>query len=428
MVSAPRQFAARFLHDQARPGDFAEHRLERDHGFTALLPVDRRLAQELVLGVLRWRSTLDWLIAQKTDGREQKPTLQNLLRLGLYQLFWLDRVPDHAAVNDTVTLARELGLGPQSGFVNALLRGYARDRESTRERLVELRQTDPAAGWSFPRWLIDRWSDRLDATELADFCRWNNTPPPTFARVNTLRTTAHDLVEAWLHEGVDFSERLFDWIEAGLVFELESHPPLGTLASFQDGGFYVQDPSTLLAVREMDPRPGETILDLCAAPGGKTTYLAQRMKNSGRLVAHDPATARLELLQQNCIRLGVTNVTAVSVLPESQPEFDRILVDAPCSNTGVLRRRVELRWRLAPSEFPRLAEGQLALLTEAAHRLKPGGRLVYSTCSLELEENSGLVDRFLGSHPGFTKESELSLHPLNDAVDGAYVARLRGPA
>ena len=427
MVSAPRQFAARFLHDQARPGDFAEHRLERDPGFTALLPVDRRLAQELILGVLRWRATLDWLIAQRTDGRPQKPTLQNLLRLGLYQLFWLDRIPDHAAVNDTVTLARELGFGPQSGFINALLRGFARDRDATRRRLLELRQTDPAAGWSFPGWLVERWADRMDSEALAAFCLWNNTPPKTFARVNTLKISPRDLAETWLHEGVDFAEGQFNWVEAGSVFELESFPSLASLESFQSGGFYLQDPSTLLAVRMLDPQPGETILDLCAAPGGKTTFMAQLMQNTGRITAHDPAVGRLALVEENCARLGITCVTPCGELGEAQPEYDRILVDAPCSNTGVLRRRVELRWRLEPTEFARLAAVQLELLESAARRLKPGGVLVYSTCSLEADENAQVVAQFLTRHPEFSRESERALHPLRDGVDGAYVARLRGP-
>lgn len=428
MVSAPRQFAARFLHDQARPGDFAEHRLERDPGFTALLPVDRRLAQELILGVLRWRATLDWLIAQRTDGRPQKPTLQNLLRLGLYQLFWLDRIPDHAAVNDTVTLARELGFGPQSGFINALLRGFARDRDATRRRLLELRQTDPAAGWSFPSWLVERWADRMDSEELAAFCQWNNTPPKTFARVNTLKLTARDLAETWLHEGVDFVEGRFDWVEAGSVFELESFPSLASLESFQSGGFYLQDPSTLLAVRMLDPQPGEAILDLCAAPGGKTTYMAQLMNDTGRITAHDPAPGRLALVAENCARLGITCVTPCGDLGGAQPEYDRILVDAPCSNTGVLRRRVELRWRLEPTEFARLAAVQLELLESAAHRLKPGGVMVYSTCSLEADENAQVVAQFLRRHPEFSQDAEKALHPLRDGVDGAYVARLRGPS
>src|SRR5207302_1161659 len=189
---------------------------------------DRGLCQELVYGVVRWQRTLDWLIARKTGSRTQKETLQILLRLGLYQIFWLDRVPDHAAVNETVELAKRLGCGPQAGFADA-----------------------------------------------------------------------SRLLAQWCAEGVEYDSFHRDWLEKNLSFELKSHPPLATLPSFLQGLFYVQDPGTLLAVRALDPRPGETILDLCAAPGGKTTYIAQLMQNRGRLVAEDQNRVRLQLLREN---------------------------------------------------------------------------------------------------------------------------------
>lgn len=413
--------------DQARPGDFAENRLDHSPDFGALQPLDRRLAQELVLGTLRWQATLDWLILQRCPGRTQKPGLQVLLRLGLYQLFWLDRIPDHAVVNDTVTLAREFGFGPQGGFVNAVLRGYAREREATRQELTRLRQTDPATGWSFPAWLVERWSRTLDRAALDELLQWFNAPPSTFARTNTLRRTPPELVADWSLEDVSATPCQYPWVPDGIVHELGSHPPLATLPSFQAGGFYLQDPSTLLAVELLDPQPGESLLDLCAAPGGKTTYAAQKMNDTGRIVAHDPSEGRLRLLHENCTRLGIGSVTATTQVPPPEPVFDRILVDAPCSNTGVLRRRVELRWRIQPGEIPRLAKAQLELLSEAARRIRPGGCLVYSTCSLEPEENGAVVQQFLAAHPGFQLESERALHPLRDRVDGAFVARLRAP-
>lgn len=425
MVSAPRQFASRFLHAAGQPGDFAEHRLESDPVFRALVPRDRRLAQELVLGVLRWRTALDWLVARRTNGRQQEPLVEILLRLGLYQIFWLDRIPDHAVVHDAVQLCRQAGLSRQAGFVNAVLRSCLRERADLREALVALRSSDPSTGWSHPAWLVDRWRGALDPAALLRLLEWNNTPPAVWARVNTLRTTPDQLATRWAGEGVIAHARPADRFPEGLVFELKEHPPLGTLSSFTAGGFYLQDPSTLLAVQELGPQPGETILDACAAPGGKTTFIAQRMANTGRIVAHDPSSSRLELLSENCARLGVTNVEATAVLPLDAPEFDRILVDAPCSNTGVLRRRVESRWRLQPEELPRLADRQFEILREAARRLKPGGRLVYSTCSLDTMENRAVVDRFLAEVPGFCLESDRQLHPVTDAVDGAYVARLR---
>jgi 16S rRNA (cytosine967-C5)-methyltransferase len=186
----------------------------------------------------------------------------------------------------------------------------------------------------------------------------------------------------------------------------------------------VQDPSTLLAVEQLGPQPGETILDWCAAPGGKTTFIAQLMQNRGRVVAQDNQPDRLKLLQENCDRLGALCVEVSPALPASG-EFDRVLIDAPCSNTGVMRRRVDLRWRLQPSEIQRLRDAQAALLAQAAPRVKAGGTLVYSTCSLEPEENEDVTGQFLKEHPGSELESQRQLLSFVEGVDGAYVARLR---
>jgi 16S rRNA (cytosine967-C5)-methyltransferase len=180
----------------------------------------------------------------------------------------------------------------------------------------------------------------------------------------------------------------------------------------------------LLAVRELDPQPSETILDLCAAPGGKTTFIAQLVKNEGRIVAHDISPDRLKLIQENCTRLGVTSAEITSTLNSRPSTFDRILVDAPCSNTGVLRRRVDLRWRIQPAEIERLCTTQLGLLQQAATRLKPGGVLVYSTCSLEADENTEVVKQFLAAQAGFRLERAQELSPFADGVDGAFTARL----
>ena len=481
-VQKPREIAARILQQRQKAADYVENLLETE--LPKLSPADRGLCQELVYGVVRWQRTLDWLIARKTGSRTQKETLQILLRLGLYQIFWLDRVPDHAAVNETVELARRLGCGPQAGFANALLRGYTRERDETRKSLDELKANQPALGWSHPDWLCERWQERRGAQQLRRLLEWNNTPPKTFARVNTLRADAGRLLAQWRAEGVECDSFHRDWLEENLSFELKSHPPLATLPSFQQGFFYVQDPGTLLAVRALDPQPGETILDVCAAPGGKTTYIAQLMRNRGRLVAEDQNQVRLQLLRENCARLGVSclemaapgeevpnlarphpgshpqgegespaagrrirsgrNPQASSVaVPSSKaqqqrewkhcdtippftprpPRFDRVLVDAPCSNTGVMRRRVDVRWRIRPEEIDRLRAGQSELLHAAALQIRPGGVLVYSTCSLEPEENGEVVKEFLAGHEHFKLESERELLPFADGVDGAYVAK-----
>ncbi|MBC8097113.1 MAG: 16S rRNA (cytosine(967)-C(5))-methyltransferase RsmB, partial [Akkermansiaceae bacterium] len=417
--------------------DYVENLLEQALAKGRLSQADRGLCQELVYGVTRWQLTLDWLIERKTPGRTQKPMLQNLLRLGLYQIFWLDRIPNHAAVNETVEQARRSGFGPESGFVNAILRGYLREFDATKQLLQELKTSQPHLGYSHPQWLVERWTKRWGAEKTAQLMEWNNTPPKTYARINSLMfgqnslaseaTTqgsarmlipssvrrpflerafkdAGDVLAQWREEGIEYDFVRKDWLEENLMFEFKSHPPIAKLASFQRGLFYIQDPSTLLAVSELDPQPGETILDLCAAPGGKTTYIAQLMGNRGKIVAHDTSPDRLRLIRENCERLGVTCVETVSELTgpyfsTQNPRFDRILVDAPCSNTGVLRRRVDLRWRVRVEEISRLQKTQLELLHRAKQFLKPGGTLVYSTCSLEPEENGELVERFICNEP-----------------------------
>jgi 16S rRNA (cytosine967-C5)-methyltransferase len=419
-------------------GTYVEDLLEEELERTALVGPDRGLCQELTYGVVRWQAPLDWLVARRTSGRIQKELLQVLLRMGLYQIFWLDRIPPHAAVNETVELARRHGLGPQAGFVNALLRGCLREADEIRQLLRRLREEEPARGYSHPQWLWERWAQRWGRARAVALMEWNNAPPPTCARVNTLKTDPGALLARWREENVEYDFIQRDWLEENLVFELKSAPPLSRLASFQEGGFYVQDPSTLLAVTVMDPRPGEQILDLCAAPGGKLAYAAQRMRNEGRLVAYDSKPARRELIRQNCARLGVQIAAIAEAVEPSGARlagaalpmihrFDRVLVDAPCSNTGVMRRRVDLRWRLRAADIGQLAESQVGLVRQAAGLVKPGGVLVYSTCSLEPEENEAVIQRFLQEHSGWRLDSERLLLPFVDATDGAYVARLLAP-
>ncbi len=428
-VQKPRQIAARILKERLLDDKYTENLLEIELALHPVSPPDRGLLQELVYGIARWQRTLDWLIDRKTGARTQKAQLRILLQLGLYQMFWLDRVPNHAAVNETVELARQLGFGPQAGFVNAVLRGYGREQDQTRALLAELKSKEPALGHSHPDWLYQRWLARWGAEKAARLMEWNNRPPSTYARLNSLKTDTASLAARWNAEGVKFIPGQWDWVEEGQVFRLESHPPLAGLGSFQEGFFYVQDPSTLLAERELAPQPGETVLDLCAAPGGKTTLMAQRMRNTGTIVAADFQPERLELVRENCARLGVTNVVLQAAANQksqikSPKLFDRILVDAPCSNTGVMRRRVDLRWRIRPEEVQRLRATQLGLLGQAAAQLKPGGALVYGTCSLEPEENDSVISEFLNANPGLKLERQRELLPFADEVDGAFVATM----
>lgn len=409
-----------------------------------LSPADRGLCHELVCGVVRWQKSLDALIARKTDpAREQRPALKNLLRLGLYQIFWLTKIPPHAAVHETVELAKRSGHGPQAGFINAVLRGYLRETDEIRKILADMKTSQPALGWSHPEWLVEKWRKNFGEENMRALLAWNNTPPKTFARLNTLKigkaadqgsdsvavvSRPKDIAEMlglWRNEGVDYEAFASDWTGENSVYELKAHPSFSRLVSLREGFFYLQDPSTLLAPTLLAPQPGETIWDMCAAPGGKTTFLAQLMGNHGKIIASDIEPNRLRLVKDNCARLGVTCVEIGPPAKFSISHFDRILIDAPCSNTGVMRRRVDLRWRISEAEVLRLQKSQIELLEEAAAKLKPGGGIVYSTCSLEPEENSGVVKQFLAAHNDFSLETERQLSPFANGVDGAYVAKLK---
>ena len=306
-------------------------------------------------------------------------------------------------MNETVNLARRHDLGNQAGFINAVLRNALREKPQWLERLAELRERQPAVGYSHPQWLVNRWHHRWpDDTDA--LLKWNNQPAPIYARRNTLRVTAEELEAQWMQEKVSFSPCDLAWLSPGLMYRIKAEGSPAALASFAEGQFYIQDPSTMASVQELDPRPGENILDLCAAPGGKTTAIAQRMQDDGAVLAIDIDERRLDLLRDNAERLGVSCIQPKALaqidLKNAGP-FDRILIDAPCSNTGVMRRRVDVRWRLNARELPTLARAQLDLLKRAAPLLKRGGVLVYSTCSIEPEENEEVIAAFLHKHRDF---------------------------
>ena len=355
----PRQIAAQVLLDRRKGGSTLEENVDSRLATARLASKDRGLVQELVYGVVRWQATLDWLIDRKATARKPVAGVRTLLRLGLYQLFLLNRIPDHAAVNETVESAKQLGYARQAGLLNAILRAYVREKESTRSLLAELKTTGLALGYSHPEWLCARWEARWGKEATRRLLEWNNRPAPVIARLNTLKFDHARLLAAWKQEGLEPTPVKVDWAGDDLLYELASPASLAGVASFREGGFYIQDPSTLLAVTQLDPKPGERLLDFCAAPGGKTTFIAQLMQNQGELIALEPSPSRLQRLRENCHRLGVRCANLRRKLNFGEERlFDRVLVDVPCSNTGVMRRRVELRWRLRPEELERLARNQ----------------------------------------------------------------------
>lgn len=379
-----------------------------------LIAADRAFATELFYGVLRNLTLLDFWISTLRSGHLDHDA-RDLLRLGIYQLFLLE-TPEHAAVYETVELA---GAHTRS-LVNAVLRNALRRK---RELLENARQQDLSTRSSHPQFLIDRWTQTFGAENAAALCEWNNRPAPIYARINRLKIS-----EAGSARCADRIPQLRDGVPTN--FTRLTSIPSDALAA---GHCYIQDPSTAAACLLLDPKPGESVLDACAAPGGKTAYLAELMQNQGAIVACDRDQGRIRTLRDNLERLGAEiaqflqhDWTSGNRLPHAAElsSFDRILVDAPCSNTGVMRRRVDLRWRLTMKDFRRMHEEQLRILRATVPFLKTGGVLVYSTCSIEPEENEDVVQAITREFPFLKFVEQVSLLPFRDGFDGAFAAKL----
>ena len=377
-----------------------------------LRTIDRAFALELFYGVLRNLVLLDFWIAQLRNRRVDVD-LRDVLRLGLYQLLIAD-TPAHAAVYETVALAPKR----QRSIVNALLRSASRNQKELTEK-GKARPLDVRT--SHPKFLIERWQKAFGKEATEELCIWNNTPPPVYARINQLKIDRQSFLERY--RAAKPLPKFRDFVELS--------SPGTALAA---GDCYIQDPSTVLACKLLQPQPGENILDACAAPGGKTSYLAELMQNQGSLVSCDRDPQRLQLLGENLNRLGVgisktvrqdwTKSPICSEIKGAAP-FDRILVDAPCSNTGVMRRRVDVRWRLRPTDFHKMQQRQLQIVRAVVPLLKPGGILVYGTCSLEREENEEVVEVLLHEMALLHQEEERQSLPFVDHFDGAFAARFR---
>jgi 16S rRNA (cytosine967-C5)-methyltransferase len=395
---------------------WADRLLEALTDRAGLDPRDRGLATELALGTLRWQRRLDWTLARASRRplEELAPWVRALLRLTAYQLAFLDRIPPWAAVHEAVELAKRRRSAGATAFVNGVLRALASEPRPWPAPTA----ADPiealALRASHPTWLVERWWTRYGPDEAEALALAMNEAPPVVVRTNTLRVEASQVAAGFQAAGVGTMPTRF----APEGFALERAGDLRRLAPLSDGSAVVQDEAAILVGHALAPLPGETVADVCAAPGTKTTHLAALMANQGRVIAADPNAARLELLRAACARLGVTivesRVADARVLAGALgPMCDRVLVDAPCSNLGVLRRNPDGKWRRRPADLPMLASAQAAILEAAAELVRPGGVLVYATCSLEPEENEAVVAGLRARRPEFVPD------PLPPAVPAA---------
>lgn len=414
--------------EQVRAGRPFERALDGNVG--ALPEPDRRLAHELAAGVLRQRNRLDRRLAPLVSRGWAKvaPQLQDILRLGAYQLTELERVPPHAAVDTSVSLARDTQGSRAAGFVNAVLRQLSRSND----RPGTAAPRDPeslASDYSHPGWLVRRWVEHFGPDATARLLDWNNTRPRLTAQ--PARTDLQTLAARWQAAGIGVETAPYG---AGLLVD-RSRP--AELPGYEAGDFLIQNPAQALLARYADIDPGITLFDACAAPGGKTLTAGRR---AGRVIAGDISAARAARLRANVQRAGSGREQVIVADARHPPlrTVDALLLDVPCLGTGTFARHPDARWRVSPQALAALAGLQAELLDASAELIPPGGLLVYSTCSLEPEENEAQVERFLTRHPEFQREpsdrvppellspaGDLMILPQTHGIDGAYAARLR---
>ena len=410
-----------------------------------LTVLDRSFLTELTYGILRWRGKLDWVIRHFSKIPFEKIELEilNILRLGCYQILFLSKTPNAAAVNESVELAKQIRGRGGASFVNAILRSLLREKGEV--PYPDIHQ-DPALHMavvhSHPPWLVRRWSDEMGMEETVRICTFNNQISTLTLRTNTLKIDRKYLLEQLTERGLNPFPTPFS--EEGIL--VKDPPPTSELPLLKKGFYMIQDEASQLVTSILDPRPQERILDGCAAPGGKTTHMAQRMENKGEIYALDLNKKKLNWIGKMCDQFGIKIVKvgrgdAARPLPVPEGfEFDRVLADVPCSGFGTLRRNPDLKWRKKEEDILRLSGVQYSILENLSNYVKAGGILVYSTCTVFHEENEDVVGKFLNKHPNFYLDQlEKTLlmkwrpfidggffktFPPKDEIDGFFVARM----
>ena len=441
-----RQLALYTLRAIYHKGAFSDVALDRTLRKNALSSADRRLLTQLVYGIVRRQRTLDALIDQlaKKKAHQQQPDIRVILHIGLYQLRYLHHIPDAAAVHSTVELVKQNRLGRLKGFVNRVLRQYLRLSASGTWHLdhaAALSVTQIGIQHSYPDWIVQVWSEQIGLAETEALCTYLNQPPPLDLRINRLKSSPEALKKA-LHAMGCVSQALPFLPQA--VRLTGATGPITSLPGFDKGEWVVQDSSAQLVSHLLDPQPGETIIDACAAPGGKSTHIAELMQDEGIVWACDRYAARLRKVKANAKRLGLHTIRPHEAdsrrIPDFHQQADRVLLDAPCSGLGTLNRHADARWRQTPERVAELVILQQELLNEAANWVKAGGILVYATCTLHPDENEHNIQHFLATHPTWriappppdspaarfvTPEGWLKVWPHRDQMDGFFMVRLQ---
>ncbi|WP_211184409.1 16S rRNA (cytosine(967)-C(5))-methyltransferase RsmB [Paenibacillus lemnae] len=408
---------------------------------------DAGLATELVYGTIARMNTLDYFLDRfvKKGLAKLQPWVRSLLRLSLYQILYLDRIPEHAVVSEAVNLSKKRGHQGISGMVNGVLRSVLRERS----QLLVPDDLPPAERISLqhshPLWMVKRWVKQYGEEATEDICAANNAPPPVSVRVNTTMISRDQMLNEMMEAG--HTAVPSEVSPYGIV--VQSGGNMAYTEWYREGMISIQDESSMLVAEMVEPHPGMTVLDCCAAPGGKTSHIGELMKDEGRIIANDLHSHKQKLIADQAERLGLSSITSVTGnaldLPNIYEDnsFDRVLLDAPCSGLGVIRRKPDLKWVKTPEDAGAIAELQAKLIHAAAGLVKPGGLLVYSTCTMESRENEGIIEAFLASRSDYAIEPDpehfsevireralsrgggIQILPQHFHSDGFFIARLR---
>lgn len=440
VFAGPRGTAIKILNRVERSDAYLDRLMEAEMSSDEMNELDKSLMNEIVTGVIRWKMKLDWVLTGFFHGNFSKAetNIKNALRVALYQIQSLDRVPHSAAVNEAVEFIKRLRGQKVADLVNAVLRNIIRnldnirypDPDEDRNRYLTVIE-------SHPLWMTRRWVERFGYDEAKRIMEANNSIPDLALRVNRLKVDFNNFLSLLDKHQLQYQRSRY----SDYFVRVQHMAGIGSSELFRQGYFTVQDESAGISVLLLDPIPGERVIDLCSAPGGKTTFIGELMKNEGEIVAVDRYETRLNLVKNACQRLGITIVQVVADdgVTIDIPPADKVLVDAPCSGLGVLAKKPDAKWRRDVDDIPKLAKLQGDLLDNAAKLVKLGGVLVYCTCTIEPEENYGQINNFLSQHPEFTIESanryvHQDLVGVNGSVetfqhrhgmDGSFSIRLR---
>jgi 16S rRNA (cytosine967-C5)-methyltransferase len=440
LYRGPRGTAVKILNRVERSDAYLDRLLEAEMRTAEMNELDKGLMNEIVTGVVRWQMKLDWVLTGFFHGNFTKAetNIKNALRVALYQILFLDKVPHSAAVNEAVEFIKRLRGQKVGDLVNAVLRNILRNLDNIRyPDINEDKIQHLAVVESHPSWIVKRWVNRLGFEDAKKLLAANNERPDLTLRVNRLKIDFNYFLSQLEQHQIQFSKSEF----LDFFVRVKHMAGIGGSDLFRQGFFVVQDESAGLAVQLLDPMPGDRVIDMCAAPGGKATFIGELMKNVGEIVAVDRYETRLNLVRSACQRLGIANahfIAADAATIQTAPA-EKVLVDAPCSGLGVLAKKPDAKWKREPEDLVKLVQTQRAILENAAKHVKTDGVLVYSTCTMEPEENISLIHSFLADHPEFsvenalrfvdqrlvTSEGYVETYPHRHSMDGSFAIRMR---